>query len=398
MQEEKENMMIVDIGGTTTDVGLLQKNGFPRQAAAYSEICGVRTNFSYPDVRSIGLGGGSLIGCDQMGHLTVGPESVGYQITQKALVFGGDISTATDYTVLADRNVNIGDRSKVEESDLVSSLPEFKAKVKTMLEQIIDTMKTSPEDIPVVLVGGGAVIAPDSLLGASKVVKPKWSGVANAIGAATARVSGVVDSVESTESKSKTQIMKDLCQRAIENAVVNGASRETVTIAEMESYPLQYIADKSRIIIKAVGDFDYSRTDFKTESLVADDDEDGIWSDKNSTASNTVGVASFSDDSSIVESIDFTKDYIANYKPRVVNRQWLLSETDLRFVTTGCYILGTGGGGNPYQHFLRLREIKRNGAILRVISPQDLRDDDLVACGGAKGSPQVSVEKPYGDE
>jgi DUF917 family protein len=60
--------------------------------------------------------------------------------------------------------------------------------------------------------------------------------------------------------------------------------------------------------------------------------------------------------------------------------------------------LGTGGGGNPYQHFLRLREMKRAGATLRVISPQDLKDDDLVACGGAKGSPQVSIEKPYGDE
>jgi len=40
----------------------------------------------------------------------------------------------------------------------------------------------------------------------------------------------------------------------------------------------------------------------------------------------------------------------------------------------------------------------RAGAILRVISPQDLKDDDIVACGGAKGSPQVSIEKLYGDE
>ena len=86
------------------------------------------------------------------------------------------------------------------------------------------------------------------------------------------------------------------------------------------------------------------------------------------------------------------------FRSEVVKRQWLLSETDLEFITIGCYILGTGGGGNPYQHFLRLREIQRSGAVLRVISPQDLKDDDLVACGGAKGSPQVSIEKPYGDE
>lgn len=237
--QEKEAMMVVDIGGTTTDVGLLLKNGFPRQAAAYSEIAGVRTNFSYPDVRSIGLGGGSIVGRDKAGNLTVGPESVGYQIDKKALVFGGIVPTATDYTVLGSTEVEIGERSKVEGSGLGGNLAEFKNKVKSMLESIVDTMKTSPEDIPIVLVGGGAVIAPDSLAGASRVVKPKWSGVANAIGAATARVSGVVDSVVSTETKSKADILKELSQAAIDKAVASGALRETVNIVEMETFPLQ---------------------------------------------------------------------------------------------------------------------------------------------------------------
>lgn len=246
--QKKEVMMVVDIGGTTTDVGLLLKNGFPRQAAAYSEISGVRTNFSYPDVRSIGLGGGSIVGRDKTGKLTIGPESVGYQIQQKALVFGGTIPTTTDYTVLGSEEVAIGDRSRVDGSELEGSLSEFKAEVKSMLEQIIDTMKTSPEDIPVVLVGGGAVIAPDSLIGASKVVKPNWSGVANAIGAATARVSGIVDSVESTDGRSRAEVMDQLSQKAIDKAVQNGALRDTVAIAEMESFPLQvsYLSSESR--------------------------------------------------------------------------------------------------------------------------------------------------------
>lgn len=78
-QDLKEDMMVVDIGGTTSDVGLLHKNGFPRQAGSYSEVAGVRTNFSYPDIRSIGLGGGSIVGRKD-GKLTIGPESVGYQV------------------------------------------------------------------------------------------------------------------------------------------------------------------------------------------------------------------------------------------------------------------------------------------------------------------------------
>ncbi|SPO05582.1 related to D-amino acid hydantoin hydrolase (hydantoinase) [Cephalotrichum gorgonifer] len=396
--QEKEAMMVVDIGGTTTDVGLLLKNGFPRQAAAYSEIAGVRTNFSYPDVRSIGLGGGSIVGRDREGKLTVGPESVGYQIAQKALVFGGDVPTATDYTVLGSSEIDIGDREKVDGSALEKSLPEFKAKVKVMLENIVDTMKTSPEDIPVMLVGGGAIIAPDTLAGASRVVKPKWSGVANAIGAATARVSGVIDSVESTESKTKAEIMEELSNRAIDKAVENGALRETVAIAEMESFPLQYITNKSRVIVKAVGDFDYSRTAFEQLPVSASGEVNDFADDSQHVAQKTTGIEGSAKAASTSKSIAVTKDYITSYKPTVVNREWVLSEIDLEFITTGCYILGTGGGGNPYQHFLRLREMLRGGAVLRVISPRDLKDNDIVACGGGKGSPQVSIEKPYGDE
>lgn len=396
--QAQEAMMIIDVGGTTTDVGLLEKSGFPRQAAAYSEISGIRTNFSYPDVRSIGLGGGSIVKRNKAGKLLVGPESVGYQIAQKALVFGGDIATTTDYTVLNDPGLEIGDRMRLEGTGLSDDLPEFKEAVKSMLERIVDQMKTSPVDIPVVLVGGGAIVAPESLRGASKVVKPKWSGIANAIGAATARVSGVIDSVENTATRTKTEITDALSRRAIDSAVRNGALRETVSIAEMDNFPLQYIANKSRIIVKAVGDFDYSRTDLGELGEAFLEDDIDVENAQKSHRHEATDVDAPTVDTSVPPSIAHTPEYIASYKPEVIDRQWLLSETDLGFISTGCYILGTGGGGSPYQHFLRLRELKRAGAILRVISPQDLKDDDLVACGGAKGSPQVSIEKPYGDE
>jgi N-methylhydantoinase A/oxoprolinase/acetone carboxylase beta subunit len=67
--------VVVDIGGTTTDVGVLV-HGFPREAALAADIGGVRTNFRMPDVHSIGLGGGSIVNLPE-----VGPQSVGYQLT-----------------------------------------------------------------------------------------------------------------------------------------------------------------------------------------------------------------------------------------------------------------------------------------------------------------------------
>jgi hypothetical protein len=89
---------------------------------------------------------------------------------------------------------------------------------------------------------------------------------------------------------------------------------------------------------------------------------------------------------------------ILSYQPDVRGREWFISETDLSWISIGCYILGTGGGGSPYGHMLRLREIMRSGGVVRVTSPDDLQDDDLVACGGGKGSPTVSIEKLTGDE
>lgn len=85
--EPSEAMMVVDIGGTTTDVGILLKSGFPRQQAVYRHLSGVRMNFSCPDIDSIGLGGGSIVRKED--GLTIGPDSVGYKLAQEAIVFGG---------------------------------------------------------------------------------------------------------------------------------------------------------------------------------------------------------------------------------------------------------------------------------------------------------------------
>lgn len=98
------------------------------------------------------------------------------------------------------------------------------------------------------------------------------------------------------------------------------------------------------------------------------------------------------------EVITMSEADISAYKPTFEGREWIISETDLAWIAIGCYILGTGGGGSPYGHMLRLREIMRKGGVVRVISPDDLKDEDLVACGGGKGSPTVSSEKLAGDE
>ena len=48
-------------------------------------------------------------------------------------------------------------------------------------------MKTSPEDINVLLVGGGSIIVPGALAGVKEIIRPPFFSVANAVGAAMAK-------------------------------------------------------------------------------------------------------------------------------------------------------------------------------------------------------------------
>jgi DUF917 family protein len=78
---------------------------------------------------------------------------------------------------------------------------------------------------------------------------------------------------------------------------------------------------------------------------------------------------------------------------------WEVAEADLLPVSIGAGILGTGGGGNPYLGYLRVRRALRAGATVRVIDPTEIADDDLLVVVGGMGSPVVSYEKvAQGDE
>ncbi|MBZ5762518.1 hydantoinase/oxoprolinase family protein [Rhizobium sp. VS19-DR104.2] len=242
--------IVVDIGGTTSDVGSLHK-GFPRQATVAVEVGGVRTNFRMPDVFSIGLGGGShVVDTDQ--GLKIGPVSVGYRIKTEALVFGGRTMTTTDISVAAG-HADLGDASKV--SHLSKDLLErAEAKIHEMLEDCVERSRLSPDPLPVIVVGGGSILVTRSLAGL-EVIKPSHFGVANAVGAAIAQVSGEVDRVYALAELGREKSLEDAKSRAIDAAVAAGASRESIEIVDVEDVPLAYLpGNATRIRVKAVGE------------------------------------------------------------------------------------------------------------------------------------------------
>ncbi len=250
--------IVVDVGGTTTDVGMLVR-GFPREASGIVEIGGVRTNFRMPDVYSFGLGGGSLVvGADRVSapsgpSITIGPQSVGYELTSQALVFGGHTLTATDVAVAAGL-AEIGDPRAVAglDRDFVRRvLDEIHARI----EAAVDRMKISAAPLPVIAVGGGSVLIARPLAGASEIVKPEHFAAANAIGAAIAQVGGETDRVFSLEALSRTAVLDQAKAEATQKAIAAGADAATVQIVDVEEVPLAYLpGNATRIRVKAVGD------------------------------------------------------------------------------------------------------------------------------------------------
>jgi N-methylhydantoinase A/oxoprolinase/acetone carboxylase beta subunit len=242
-----EDAVVVDVGGTSSDVGQLRR-GFPREANSVVEIGAVRTLFRMPDLLSIGLGGGSTV---TENPLAVGPQSVGYRLTEEALVFGGNTLTATDAAVAAGV-VEIGDPTKVAgvPRELARAvLDEARAK----LEDAIDCMKTEAGEVPLIAVGGGALLVPDWLAGISEVIRVEHGDCANAVGAAIAQISGETDQVYREMSREDAIAAAEA--QAKERAVAAGANRATLQTVDVEDMPIAYLPGNAlRVRVRVAGD------------------------------------------------------------------------------------------------------------------------------------------------
>ena len=71
---------------------------------------------------------------------------------------------------------------------------------------------------------------------------------------------------------------------------------------------------------------------------------------------------------------------------------------DIESLAVGAWVLGTGGGGNPYLPLLNMRALYKEGHRVQLMQAVDLADDDLVAGAGGMGAPLVGIERmgdPY---
>nr|WP_113867057.1 hydantoinase/oxoprolinase family protein [Brenneria salicis]NMN91373.1 N-methylhydantoinase A/acetone carboxylase, beta subunit [Brenneria salicis ATCC 15712 = DSM 30166]RBP61787.1 hydantoinase/oxoprolinase-like protein [Brenneria salicis ATCC 15712 = DSM 30166]RLM30468.1 hydantoinase subunit beta [Brenneria salicis ATCC 15712 = DSM 30166] len=248
-----DNALVIDVGGTTTDIGVLV-NGFPRESAMAVEVGDVRTNFRMPDIVSIGIGGGTCVRHNQDGDIRLGPDSIGYRLLEESISFGGQTLTLSDVILQLD--------ASRWSTELTEPLPEFdkqlcrKAYEKMIaeVENAVDRMKSSGAPVPAVLVGGGSILLPDTLCGISQIIRPRYFDAANAIGVALGLVGTQIDKVVRMPDSDRDRIRHTLHQQTIALAEQSGAMPGSVEIIDYQEIPLAYLPGNAvQVKIKAAG-------------------------------------------------------------------------------------------------------------------------------------------------
>jgi N-methylhydantoinase A/oxoprolinase/acetone carboxylase beta subunit len=247
-----QDAIVMDVGGTTTDIGALV-NGFPRESSIAVDIGGIRTNFRMPDILSLGLGGGTRIRLDASSKgIGIGPDSVGYRLLEDSFLFGGTTLTASDIAVKAGL-ARFGDVSRIPALE-PRVLDEILLRFRQMFEEGVDRIKTTAADVPVILVGGGSILVPERLKGATRVVTPEHASVANAVGAAVALVGGEVDRIISYEG-GRAEALRDVERAATDQAIAAGADPSTLRVVDVDEEYLSYMpGSRAQVRVKVVGD------------------------------------------------------------------------------------------------------------------------------------------------
>ncbi len=238
----RADCLVVDVGGTTTDVGALRQ-GFPRESAVGVSVGGARTNFRMPDLVSVAVGGGTIV---DDGRLT--PVSVGADLGTQARVFGGETVTLTDVAVAAGRTTIGTDPARARRDDAAL------AEADVAVADAIQRMRTSADPIDVVVIGGGGVLLAPDLPGARATIRPEHADVANAIGAASAPVGGEADLVADVDGARRATAIERCLDAARQRATEAGADPATLETVWVDEIPLAYLdRPMSRIRAKVAG-------------------------------------------------------------------------------------------------------------------------------------------------
>ncbi len=232
-----QNAVVVDIGGTSTDLGQVE-NGFPLYSLRGTSIAGIACHLLAPELTALAMGGGSVIRRRQSTY-SIGPDSVGASLFKQCQSRGGPNLTLYD----------VGQSLKTKnnsEARLIMTL--FMNKIKEALQLLIP----NPSKQIILFVGGGSENIPENLL-ENNYIRPPHYQIANAYGAALAEVAGQVDCLIAGEP-GKKPCLQALEEKAKALAVQKGAAADSLRIIEKKILPLYYMQKPLyRVLITVAG-------------------------------------------------------------------------------------------------------------------------------------------------
>ncbi|HPX55919.1 MAG TPA: hydantoinase/oxoprolinase family protein [Syntrophales bacterium] len=218
--EPGQDAVILDIGGTTTDIAVLA-DGVPLLEPLGVTLGGYKTLIRGLRTRSIGIGGDSTVKIVQ-GRIVIGPERTG-----PAVAFGGPAPTPTDAMVASGR-LPLGDRKASEQAlqplaeQMKRSLPETAEAIFSLtcdliaqaVTEVMEDINSQPVYTIHELLEGKTVVpkalyavgGPAEVMAAPLGKRLGWSShvpgnaeVANAIGVALSRTTAEVALLADTE-------------------------------------------------------------------------------------------------------------------------------------------------------------------------------------------------------
>lgn len=246
-----QDAIVVDMGGTSTDIGIVE-GGYARSSLQAANIGGISLHFSMPDMISLAIGGGSHVYVQEESLFKIGPQSVARDLNSLSQVFGGRVLTLTDAGVVAGLlEIREGNGENID-----LNCDQAKKILKAACQQIyqaIVRLRGKRDDLPVILVGGGAPLMKHLIHDFElKGWMPHEFAVANAYGAGLAEVSSIVDKVVTL--KERESMLNELKTQAIQQTIVKGGNEKQVRIASISILPFAYTREAlAKVVITASG-------------------------------------------------------------------------------------------------------------------------------------------------
>jgi N-methylhydantoinase A len=237
------NLLTVDVGGTSTDVALIQ-NGEPRLRRE-TTVGDVTVRASSVDIRTVGAGGGSIAHVPELTKaLRVGPQSAGAEPGPAAYGRGGTEPTVTDANIVLGYlppMQKLGGEMQLDRALARAAVQKIATALDLSLEDaalgiynIVNENMTGalrlvsveqgydPRDYALIAFGGAGPLHANALaqlLGSWPAIIPPGPGVLCALGDATTairdeRARTFVRKFGETDAKEVTRILKELATEA----------------------------------------------------------------------------------------------------------------------------------------------------------------------------------------